>query len=480
MCLCATGPSVRAGSALPGLRCVLASERYIYPHKTKASVMALVPLSTRAEATLKALQERHAEAVLQQSAFCHELEHGEVRGWSLDVPATAEAHVLPVGNSVGDGIGCFEIQVNGQQVLQLLCEASSLQTKLGKVVEALCAPVEDELRASWWRCSPKQGCSVRTLQCATRGADGKVRFERSQVPLVPVVDSDQWVPQLSRDGFVGLYHHWDAHARRLRLYLLVSSYLQKACLEFTDMVQELGQTCTADDVAQSQELYWLRDACRRNRARLAYLICSAMQLPVCVMCDHHASDLRGTLMALATADTLFSDVQSVGGPKQRMVRVLDHCASTKDMSNGSLCVMAPWEGVWAFHGQNARPNNRFGGPYGNFYLPTHAPKLSSLPAQSAFVLTRERATVSQHGVLPKEDACVAEAHSTLGKVELSCYRRRKERKRLLNTLLAADQVQNDAYLEFNESVLQAMSDRGWARALGYTIMHPLAYFAASL
>ena len=398
---------------------------------------------------------------------------------SEDVPAIAAAHVLPVGNSVGDGIGCFEIQVSGQEVLQLLCQASELQTKLGKVVQVLCTPVDEELRASWWRCSPKQGCSVRTLQCATRGADGKVRFERSQVPLVPVVDSDQWVPELSRNGFVGLYHHWDAHARRLRLYLLVSSYLQKACLEFTDMVQELGETCTADDVAQSQELYWLRDACKRNRARLAYLICSAMKLPVRVLCDHHASDLRTTLMALSTADTLFSDVQSVGDPKQRMVRVLNHCASTKDMTNGSLCVMAPWEGVWAFHGRNARPSNRFGGAYGNFYLPTHAPKLRSLPLQSAYVLTRQRATVSPQLHQQMQEAPV-EAASALGKVKLYSEKRRKQRKHILHALLATDAAeQNDAYLEFNENILQAMAERGWARSLGHTVMHPLAYFISA-
>jgi len=444
----------------------------------------VVPLSERARGTLRSLQERHPGGVLLPSAFCCEGQHGEVKGWVLDVPGNASAASLPVGSSLGDGVGCFELHLTGQQVLEHLCDAPKLQSSLEQVVQVLCEQDDaKEARASWWRCSPKVGCGVRALQCATRGADGQVRLVRSPVAEVPVVDSEHWVPELSSNGFVGLYHHWDPCARRLRLYLVVSGYLQKACLEFTDMVQELGASCTADVVAQSQELYWLRNACRRNRARLAHLICAAMRLPVRAMYDHHAADRRGTMLALATTDTLYMDLQSV--PGTNMVRVLNHCASTKDMCNGSLCAMAPWEGLWIFHGQNAAParaSTRFGQPYGDFFLPTHAPKLrpDALPRHSPYVLTlasrqaRRAPAEAQPKLMPRSD------ESGLAFAKRCGERRRAQRSSLLSAVLRPEvQEKNDHYLLFNESVLEFMAKRGWSRALGYTALHPLAFCEAS-
>jgi hypothetical protein len=441
--------------------------------------MVLVQLSQRAQSTLASLQERHPQAVLQQSPFCFESEHGEVRGWALDVPVSAPCSVLPVGSNLGDGVGCFELELTGQQVLEHLCEASRLQANLAKVVKVLCdVDHEEDTRASWWRCSPKEGCSVRILKSASRGADGKVRFVRSEMPEVPVVDSEPWEPELSANGFVGLYHHYDAHACRERLYLVVSSYLQKACLEFTGMVQELGKVCTVDEVAQSQELHWLRQACKRNRARLAYLIATAMDLPVKVTCDHYASDRRNTRLALAITDTMYTDLQSVGA----MVRVLNHCTNTRDICNGSLCVMAPWEGIWVFHGHNAVPTRasaRFGHPYGHFYLPTHAPKLSeeAMPKQSAYVLTYRRPEV---GKLRLEEPPVVTLQGDLVSQAMQMREHRRRRREGIRMALLAPQARHrdEAYLRFDESVLQYMVEKGWARSLGYTAMKPLAYAAA--
>jgi hypothetical protein len=126
---------------------------------------------------------------------------------------------------------------------------------------------------------------------------------------IPLIDSEAWVPELSPEGFVGLFHHWHPVRKRLCIYLACQSYLPKACLEFADLVRDLGDSCTAWDILHSEEAQWLRHANARNRARILAIISSEIGLKCPCMFDYcNADQKNGCLMAVVTCETLHHDM----------------------------------------------------------------------------------------------------------------------------------------------------------------------------
>ena len=67
------------------------------------------------------------------------------------------------------------------------------------------------------------------------------------------MDGDSWTPELSSNGFVGIFHHWHhgAHEHKLCMYIACQSYLPAACLEFADLVRDAGDGCTSAAVQVS-------------------------------------------------------------------------------------------------------------------------------------------------------------------------------------------------------------------------------------
>ena len=217
------------------------------------------------------------------------------------------------------------------------------------------------------------------------------------------MDGDSWTPELSSNGFVGIFHHWHhgAHEHKLCMYIACQSYLPAACLEFADLVRDAGDGCTAaavqvsaaflkatqtrlfspSDAPQllkrhppwllmqgSEEAHWLRTACVRNRARLIEEVAGALGLPVQTMHDLNAG--VPTSMAVCTTDTLHHDLYLSGDS----VRVTNYVTETGTASNGVACALAPWHGLAIFHGCDVSERaSDFGRPYGRGLLPTAMP-----------------------------------------------------------------------------------------------------------
>lgn len=203
-----------------------------------------------------------------------------------------------------------------------------------------------------------------SLHSAVRDREGRIAFIPDAGPLI---DSEPWRPELSPDGFVGLFFRWNeglVHESRLCLYVVCQSYLPKACIELTDMVHQLEDACSVGCVSLSEEVQWLRNACARNRARLIAEICAEMDLRIPVVQDYCAKPemeeggRREALMALVTTETLHHDLRFVAShaapsANAGTTRLLNYCAESKNAFNGSVCAMAPWSGLWIFRGAAA-------------------------------------------------------------------------------------------------------------------------------
>jgi hypothetical protein len=202
----------------------------------------LLPLTTQAVETLKAMAADHT---LRPSMLCHE-DHGEVRGWVLDLSPEAPVEALPIPSNLFHGVTVVRCEASEADALALMQAGDATRQALSEATRALsCVPIAEQ--ASWERCRP---CRVPpSLYTAGRDRDGRVTFEAGG--HVAILDGAAWAPELSPDGFVGLYFLWSSSSGRLELYAACQSYLPLACAEFARMVFRLRGRCRARFVAQS-------------------------------------------------------------------------------------------------------------------------------------------------------------------------------------------------------------------------------------
>ena len=459
-----------------------------YDHEQLNSNL-IFPLSTAGHASLKSVSNLCDEGgMMHVSILCHEDagNHGEVRGWVYDVPAEAPALALPVGCNMCDGVSVFQLDLDEKQVLSRMQSIELSRECLQRAVRSITeyAKKFSHLRASWARCG--LGKLPSNLTYAVRDRDGTIRLVSAEHE-VSNKDAEEWVPEISLGGFVGLYHSLDHSTRQVRLYLAVGSYLQGACLEFAELVKQVGDATTADAVARSQELYWLRTACSRNRSRVAEIICKAMHMPLKTVRDF-ASCNGTSRLAVPCIETLHHNLVCLPDGK---VRVLNHSVHTGSLRNGSVCTMAPWEGICIFHGFGASTSSHqkalsFGGPYGNGFLPTCAPRVwpSALRKGAAFQLIhdQEQATAAARKAAVQEYLSLV---SQLPNATGDMVTRLSERHSRLHQIAAqvnlafatSNKQQRQHYLVLDEAALQAMAKMGWCRSNGLSILSTLAFAA---
>ena len=466
---------------------------------------ALLPLGQHPTNTLLNLGKG---GVVRVSPFCHEHPDSQrqVRGWTLDVPSDAPAHVLPISFNMFDGVTIVECEMTESELFDVMRELETLRRKMGLAVDKIMSECVQTKRATWARCRPST--FPASLERASKDKEGHIHFVRDEDSTggTPVIDSEEWWPELSPDGFIGLYHHWHKSARdsRLCMYVVCQSYLPKACLEFADLAHQVGEACSAGCVCLSEEAQWLRTACSRNRARLIWRVCGEVGLRVPSMLDYHAHDSK-IQMAIPLVETLHHDMMRMQFDK---VRLLNYCSETRKSRNGNACVMAPWEGIWIFHGGSSgsmmmgEGRGNFGGAYGggDHLLPTAAPQVKDRGTYAA--LTISTADPKQCKALQVWGPAAAEAVVVLPSFSKTISHNNNNNNSAL-CLVKTEGLDPDVvgafhkimlelacpqplvvphilmpsmqhYLVFDEHVLDGMVQRGWQRTRGKSMLSPVA------
>ena len=183
----------------------------------------LIPLSQHAKNTLIGLA---SGACLRVSPFCHE-HANEVKGWVLDIPDDSLAGRMPLNCSLFDGVSMALCECSEAEILQLLSNADQTRKRLGQAIHCIMQEraCNEERRATWRRCRPTENGVPHSLYSALVARDGTVSLFSTQ-DCVALMDSEVWVPELSPEGFIGLYHHWHPVKKFLCLYVVCQSYLQ--------------------------------------------------------------------------------------------------------------------------------------------------------------------------------------------------------------------------------------------------------------
>ena len=288
-------------------------------------------------------------------------------------------------------------------------------------------------------------------------------------------------------------------------------------------MRDLGDRCTAWDVYHSEEMQWLRHACSRNRARIIAKACTAMKIRFPAMMDY-SNATPGEMMAIVCTESIHHDLKTPRQHHNSDIQVLNYCACTGYHPNGIVCGMAPWEGLWIFHGiksyNNVCDEEGFGRPYGALFLPTAAPQIpltvastedeqrkrgacgkanhhhyethyrSSVPRLELLNLWGNDQAIGLSSVMMEClqildhpcDLVVAQINKTNeDDDDLSvAYKRSIARLTTAPAAVRTGQTttltssNKQRYLRFDEPLLQSMSKKGWNRALGYTPLITLA------
>lgn len=468
----------------------------------------ILPLATRAMGTLQDMG-----GTIRLSPLCHEsagAQH-EIRGWVLELAGRSHASTMPIPHNLFHGVSVALCETSEAEIFELMRDGDGTRARISKAVEHLMAKCKDEtVRATWKRCRPRYvPVSLHSAQRDTSSTANKFHTPVTQTvnndntnnsitffPLagVPaVIDGEPWEPELSPDGFIGLYFSWGSD-QTIHLYAVCQSYLPKACLDFSTLVHCAvdDKDCKADTVCLSGEAQWLRAACERNRARIIAEVCASIGVRVPTVDDYRA--FQSKPMALVFSETLHHDLLFSSG----VVRVLNYCSDARSAFNGSICVMSPWEGVWVFRGGGDSVEHFFGLPHNGkagVVLPTASPRVlrnDHVAATNHLSFTSANTyqckALSVWGGKPKHLAVTLNPEPIFAfprqkkvaaetSIIMEAYERSIAQSALPMTVIVPNHVLSDEqqhFLQFDEHVLDRMARLGWNRSHGIAKLSPIA------
>lgn len=301
---------------------------------------------------------------------CINLEN-QLEGFSQSVDAKESAEMLSVNRNMFFGHSIFECmsadELVNTDLVRLMSEnnLNNIQDLIGEIDQ------QSLNQEASFNCVPDNADAITGLN----GQNLKISYARGK----RAVDSKKWLPECPTS--MGLYHAmvrgFQKDNRQHKLFIGVSGGCSKCSDSFYNLMIDVGSEWTAGDVANSEEVWWLRKASQRARCKIASLMAKKFNLKIVEQVDVHSYDQE--YIAVPTTDTIEYDITNKGNN----VYLYNCCTDTASQHNGILCQMNPSEGYWLFKG-NPRSSSRatsFGTVYSNacevfptrssLYLPTY-------------------------------------------------------------------------------------------------------------
>jgi hypothetical protein len=215
------------------------------------------------------------------------------------------------------------------------------------------------------------------------------------------VDSRRWRPELPQ--VMGLYHAnvrgYQKDCRQHKLFIGVSGGCSKCSDSFFNLLIDVGSDWTAKEVADSEEVWFLRKACQRARCMVASRMAKKFGLKILEHADVHSYDQE--LIGVPTADTIEHDITVRDG----RVILQNSCTDTTTLQNGVLCQMNPAEGYWLFKGspRSSSRSTSFGSMCGHSsgVFPTHSPMYKPLLGNPNYVQGLDSRIVVRYNSEPR-------------------------------------------------------------------------------
>lgn len=179
------------------------------------------------------------------------------------------------------------------------------------------------------------------------------------------LDSQPWGPALgTQDAFVGVYEKRDDPTSRWGKghYVVARAGVPKAAQALRKLVAdraESGAPMTVEELTQSPEYAWARNAGIRNAKRLAWNAARKLQLPIACQEDHSAyqdETVRRPLMAYPAHTQLLSEIAPVEFNNKEYYALLNNVARLQNNTDELFVVQGPREGILQFDTSTSTPD----------------------------------------------------------------------------------------------------------------------------
>ena len=345
---------------------------------------ALHPLHDDELATLQAMQGSHSQMMPTHCINCDNQLEGFVQKLGLQEPASA----LCIHRNMFFGHSLFEClseeSVINQDVVRLLGSDNA------PIMQMILRELEQDstgMQASF-DCVPDNADAMS----GSHGNYAKISYARGK----RAVDSKRWMPEVPNT--MGLYHAmvrgYQKDLRQQKLFIGVSGGCARCSDSFYNLMLDVGKEWTAVEVANSEEVWWLRKACQRMRCAIASKLARAFGLKIAEQLDVHSYDHCS--IGLPCTDVIENDILI----KSDQVLLYNSCCDTMNANNGVLCQMNPAEGYWLFKGtpKSSARSTSFGSLFGmsSSVFPTRSPLYSPLYGNPSFVQGPDSSVVVRH------------------------------------------------------------------------------------
>ncbi len=266
----------------------------------------------------------------------HVDEYGDLTGFRYQCSMHASGACLPISRKCFFGHTAVECGWQGRQILELMLEGDNNRRKMLEFLR-----------------DTHRDCSPGTLDCIPDNSDTLLHTSQRQYlhssSDLRTVDCKSWTPEVPES--IGLYHAYlrgfSRDVRTHKLFIVCSGGMDCASNVFSNLMIDVGSKWTCKEVAESEEVWWLRKASQRARCRLMYNLAQAFGIPVPHMQDIQSHD-ADTCIATHCTDTLEYDLSC--NPQSGVVSVYSGCCDTTRPFNGIIARMHPGEGMWLFRG----------------------------------------------------------------------------------------------------------------------------------
>ena len=333
---------------------------------------------------------------------------GELEGFQLLLPNKSKGSVLPINRNMFHGTSLFEVNCTAtrgeagglfnQDIMRLMQTADTKAT-----MQMLMKTIADDAlgHEATFRCVPDNVDLLSTVR-----SDGSVmEASIARTSGRRSVDFSDWRPELPHS--FGLYQAfcrgYQKDVRVHKLFIGVNGGLNRCSDEFYNLLLDVGNEFTCQEVAFSEEAWWLRKACQRARSRVALMCAEHFGLSINTTRDLFS--FSQDKIGIPIVDTVEFDIKE--GPDDA-VEFYSACTDTTAIQNGIITKMHESEGLWVFRGgaKSSAKATSFGALFGSKntcgVFPTRSPYYKRNQGSPSFVNGLDSDLVVRHSSLPRK------------------------------------------------------------------------------
>ena len=333
---------------------------------------------------------------------------GELEGFQLLVPNKSKGSILPINRTMFHGTSLYEVQcvsskgsgvfnADIMRLMQTTDTRASMMTLMDTIAQRAVG------HEATFRCVPDNVDLLSSLKSDSSVMEASVARTSGKRS----VDFADWRPELPHS--IGLYQAfcrgYQKDVRVHKLFIGVSGGLNRCSDEFYNLLLDVGNEFTSQEVAFSEEAWWLRKACQRSRSRVALLCAEHFGLSI-----HTTRDLFSFTqdqIGVPIVDTVEFDIKE--GPDCE-VEFYSACIDTTAIQNGIITKMHESEGLWVFRGgaKSSAKATSFGALFGSKSVcgvfPTRSSYYKRTHGSPSFVNGLDSELVVRHASTPRTKA----------------------------------------------------------------------------